>query len=359
MKTASVVINKGLVFDGLLFATHNDRGRYIGTVTARRPRWLKDNADKWWNVQDIQEQAAQLRPPVENENNVGDAPAGLNCETLSRDVIKKEGDDDDVALVDALPGDCSPRQQLTSQPAPLKTNAPRTSAAMNETKGPKTETTPLEAMGRKRGRNGGRQLKKQKLPAEVSKSGRKLLPERMRAVLECLREYPVLSDAASKAGIHRKTLEYWMKCSEAGSDGYDIEWQGVIRRFHEHCQAAIEEAHDNLLAAAWHIAMGSVVYKTDEVLVNLGYEGPDAYLRDENGNPVVETIRKANPKMLRFLLEWLRPEKWGKHRKIDVPQKGGVLVIGDITTKPENSSAASIKARKWKSRSREIEKANS
>jgi hypothetical protein len=77
------VINKGLVFDGLLFATHNDRGRYIGTVTARRPQWLKDNADKWWNVQDIQEQAAQLRPPVENENNVGDAPAGLNCETAS------------------------------------------------------------------------------------------------------------------------------------------------------------------------------------------------------------------------------------------------------------------------------------
>jgi hypothetical protein len=63
--------------------------------------------------------------------------------------------------------------------------------------------------------------------------------------------------------------------------------------------------------------------------------------------------------MLRFLLEWLRPEKWGKHRKIDVPQKGGVLVIGDITKKRENSSAASIKARKWKSRSREIEKANS
>jgi hypothetical protein len=58
-------------------------------------------------------------------------------------------------------------------------------------------------------------------------------------------------------------------------------------------------------------------------------------------------------------LEWLRPEKWGKHRKIDGPQKGGVLVIGDITPKPENSSAASIKARKWKSRSREIEKANS
>jgi len=43
--------------------------------------------------------------------------------------------------------------------------------------------------------------------------------------------------------------------------------------------------------------------------------------------------------------------------KIDVPQKGGVLVIGDFTEKPENSSAASIKARKWKSRSRRIREA--
>jgi hypothetical protein len=72
------------------------------------------------------------------------------------------------------------------------------------------------------------------------------------------------------------------------------------------------------------IAMGGVVYKNDEFLLSLGYEGPDAYLKDENEIPVLETVRKANPKMLRFLLEWQRPEKWGKHPKIDVPQKGGV-----------------------------------
>ena len=181
----------------------------------------------------------------------------------------------------------------------------------------------------------------------------------MRIVLECLREYPVLSDAASKAGIHRKTLAYWIKCSEAGNDGYDIEWQGEIWRFHEHCRTAIEEAHDKILAAAWDIAMGGVVYKNDEFLLSLGYEGPDAYLKDENGIPVLETVRKANPKMLRFLLELLRPDKWGKHQKRDVPHNGGVLVIGDVTKKPENSSAASIKARQWKSRSRKIEKAKS
>ena len=100
----------------------------------------------------------------------------------------------------------------------------------------------------------------------------------MQIVLDSLREYPVLSHATRKAGIHRKTLGYWMRCSEAGNEGYDIEWQGLIRRFHEHCQTAIEEAHDKILEAAWDIAIGGVVYKNDEFLLSLGCEGPDAYL---------------------------------------------------------------------------------
>jgi DNA-binding transcriptional ArsR family regulator len=35
----------------------------------------------------------------------------------------------------------------------------------------------------------------------------------MRIVLNSLRKYPVLWHAASKAGIHRKALEYWIRCS--------------------------------------------------------------------------------------------------------------------------------------------------
>jgi hypothetical protein len=50
--------------------------------------------------------------------------------------------------------------------------------------------------------------------------------------------------------------------------------------------------------------------------------------------------------MQQFLLEWARPESWGKNRKIDIPQKGGVLVIaGDVTKKPEYNTIASVKAR--------------
>src|SRR5260370_40897434 len=103
------------------------------------------------------------------------------------------------------------------------------------------------------------------------------------------------------------------------------------------------------------MAMGRAVYKTDPFLLDLGYQGPDAYLTDENGNFIAEAVRPPNPKMLRFLLELVRPDKWGKDRKIDVPRTGGVLVIGDTPKKPDNGSAASIKARKGKSRSRTIE----
>jgi hypothetical protein len=90
------------------------------------------------------------------------------------------------------------------------------------------------------------------------------------------------------------------------------------------------------------------MYKIDQGLVDRGYEGPDAYLRDENGNPIP----------VRFWLAWHRPEKWGGHRKVDAPREGGVLVIGgDVTKKPEYNTAASVQARKWKAGSRMIQDA--
>ena len=168
---------------------------------------------------------------------------------------------------------------------------------MSETKEPKTETTPLGAVGPKRGRRRGRQPENQKLPAEVAKAGRMLSPERMRIVLDSLTEVPILYHAATKAGIHRKTLEYWLRRSAAGDAGYDIEWQGIEWRFHEHCTSAIDEADDSLRAVMWQNAMG-VVSKTDE-----------------NGNFILEACGQPNMKMARHFLEWQRPEKWGKRRK--------------------------------------------
>jgi hypothetical protein len=172
-----------------------------------------------------------------------------------------------------------------------------------------------------------------------------LSPERMRIVLDSLAESPILSLAAAKAGIHRRTLEYWINRSAAGDPGYDVEWQGLEWRFHEHCASAIAEADDNVFAAGWEMTMGRMIYKTDKNgnRVQVGFRGPYA---------------KKHGKMLRFLMEWLRPDKWGKNRKIEMPPHRGVLVIGhsphDIHHKVSKGPAASVKARKWKAARRMI-----
>jgi hypothetical protein len=60
------------------------------------------------------------------------------------------------------------------------------------------------------------------------------------------------------------------------------------------------------------------------------------------------------PSILRFILELLHPDEWGKHRMIDMPHNSGVLDVGYSVKKPEYSPAASVKSRKGKSCSRRI-----
>jgi len=357
----SAVIDRGRVFDGILFATHRDRNLYIGTVTRDRPQWLKDNPGRWQLLADVQQEAAAPWPRARSENNT----KAMSAEPRSPEPGHAQNDDDNDSV--ALPERSSPPCQPTLLPAPMNENVPSTStqtelppraeAATSEIKQAKTETSPLvEATGHKRRRSGGHRFKKQKPPAENSKSSRKLSPERMRIVLDSLSECPILAHAAHNAGIHRRTLEYWIKRSKAGDDGYDVEWHGFTFRFHEHCQAAIDDAHDDLLAVVLQMAMGGVTYKTDPFLVELGYQCADAYAKDENGDSIVETISPKNPSMIRLFLELARPEKWGKNRKDDdLPQKCGVLVVGNKTVKKsENNTAASIKVRQWKACRRKI-----
>ena len=343
------MINQSLVVGDILLATPRDRCSYLGTETRFRAKWLADHPGSWRYVKDIPKEAGLL---VKTETELRTVEAGPS----------ETGDDeDDVVLVDTLGGDRSPPLEPTSLPTPVKADATngstkaelpgRAAPPTSEVMGPETETTSLGAVGRKRGRSGGRQLKKHK--------PRKLSPATMRMILDGLAEHLVKGDAAAKAGISRKTLGYWLKHSEAGEDVYDVEWRGETAKFHEHCESAMGEAEDKVEAALLDFAMGGVVYKYDEFLLSLGYEGPDAYLRDENGDPVVETVRKAIPKMMRLYLERKRPERWGKHRKLDVPRNGGVLVVGDTPKKLKNSTAASIRARKWKSVSNMIRKAKS
>lgn len=176
----------------------------------------------------------------------------------------------------------------------------------------------------------------------------------MRIVIEALREYPILWRAAAKAGIHRKTLEYWLRCSEAGQYGYDIDWEGFQWRFHEACEAAIDEARQGLRDAIYDRAVGPITYKIDQNLVDLGMRGADAYARDENGDFIVEARGPGNGKMLERFLELERPEKWGKARKRKSSRSGGVLVIGGRPKRAEKKCTASIKARQWKSASRMV-----
>ena len=92
------------------------------------------------------------------------------------------------------------------------------------------------------------------------------------------------------------------------SSGKALTW-----RFHEHCKSAIWEAHQKLEDEMFQRAFfgydkvlthrGRVMYKIDQDLVGLGYQGPDAYLRDENGNPVPETVHKVDKKAQLSCLE--------------------------------------------------------
>ena len=321
-------LDKSRIYDGLVFDTPGERCRYIGTWVRDRPQWLKKNVGRWRRIEDVQQEAASPAPPVESEVDLGAEPAGPNGQTSSRGVQDNGGDEGDVALVDTLSGDCALPCQQTSLPTPMK------------------------------------ETEKQKPPPGISRSTPKLSPKLMRIIFNALREYPILSYAANKAGIHRKTLEYWLKRSAAGDDGYDIRWQGLTWRFHEHCKSAIWEAEIELLEMMFERAFlgydkvltrrGRVMYKIDQDLVSQGYQGPDAYLKDEKGNPIPETVRKVDMKAMRFILEWYRPNTWGKHPKVDALREGGVLVIGDVTKKPAYNTAASVRARMWKSGSRMI-----
>jgi hypothetical protein len=315
--------------DGLLFATNGDRCRYLGMSAREKQAWLKRNSGRYRRIEDVLRDDAPRAPSVEAETNLGVGPAEPADSSSSHGI--QNGDDvkDGVPLAGALRGDHSRQCEPTSLMTPVKENA-----------------------------------KRRRPPAGISRSTAKVSPKLMRIVLDSLRKYPVLWCAASKAGIHRKTLKYWMDRSAAGDDGYDIKWQGIEWRFHEHCESAIDEAHQTLEDDMLERALsgynkvlthrGRVVYKIDEGLAGLGCRGPDAYLRDADGNPIPETVGIEDAKAQLSVLKRRRAERYGTHTKIVAPRESSVLVIGDMTKKPKCNTDKSVKARKWKADSRKI-----
>ena len=325
------VFDRARTAEGFLFATHNDRARYLGQWSWEKPNWLKQNEGRYRRIEDVLRDGAPETPSVEAE-------------------------------INPIPD----RRSRSIHPHPLRFET----AAMIKTTSPRPMLCSKTALARAvdvATDIGERNAEEQKPPAGIAKSTPKLSPEIMRIVLNSLRKCPIRYLAALAAGIHPKTLAYWIRRSEAGDDGYDIRWQGITQRFHEHCESAIDEAHQQLEDEWLRRAIdgyekvlthrGRVVYKIDQELAARGFQGPDAYLRDENGKPVPETIHKEDTKAQLHVLKRHRPDTWAKRPKIDAPREGGVLVIADVTKKPKYNTAKSVRARSWKADLRRLREA--
>jgi hypothetical protein len=108
-----------------------------------------------------------------------------------------------------------------------------------------------------------------------------------------------------QAGIYRETLEYWLGRSAAG---YDIEWQEIEWRFHEHCASAIDQVAQSYCKSQWVLSpRPGVVSETDE-----------------NGNFIVEACGQTNMKMARLIFGVAASGEVGKRRKTHVPLNAGV-----------------------------------
>ena len=165
------VFDRTRAADGLLFATGGDRCRYLGKSRREKPDWLKQNEGRYRRIEDVRREDAPRMPSVEAEINLGAGPAEP-ADLSSSPEVRNDGDDkDDVALADALLGDCSRPCEPTSLPTPVKENA-----------------------------------EKQKPPAGISKGGPKRSPKIMRIVLYALRERPILYHAADQRAFTAKRL---------------------------------------------------------------------------------------------------------------------------------------------------------
>jgi hypothetical protein len=337
-------LEQTLVNGDFLFTTHRYRCLYIGTDIGNKAKWRADHPGTW-----------SYRPDVFDEPEpLGTAETDVKTEGAGPDIKEVGDDDDNVAMVDTLRIDRSPAGKPTSLPTPVKADGtngsakakplPSAKAAMSEAEA-NTERTLLGAKAGNDGRSSGNQTKTQKPAAGTSRATRKLSPERMRIVLDSYAVSRIKGVAAAKAGIFYKTLDYWLKQSAAGDDKYDVEWHGETYKFHEHFESATREAQDRILDALRERASydkilsnrSGVIYHTDPLLWSIGYRGCDAYCRDKDGNPVPQTVPKIDKKALFRVVELDHPEKYGKNRN-----------------KLTSSSAASIRARKWKAAARMI-----
>jgi hypothetical protein len=116
------MIDPGLVFENLLFATPLDRGRYIGTLVRDRPQWLKDHPGVWRPLEDVLREAAAWKR--RDEGPVETIATGPSSQIAS-DIRKDDKNVDAAASVEIPPGDPScPHPPTLTKEASKTASAP-------------------------------------------------------------------------------------------------------------------------------------------------------------------------------------------------------------------------------------------
>lgn len=174
----------------------------------------------------------------------------------------------------------------------------------------------------------------------------KYTPALATGILDAIARFPNLCHACAMHGIVYQTWRYWIIKSKNGrpGDGFDLDYAGRVDRLHVHydeCRdESVQRVEDGYLRRAIGFKEtlhhhGRVQYKMDEDLLRLGFEGYEAYLRDENGQPVPESIDMQEPDTMLNVLKHFRPERWTTNVNVDVTHRGGVLVVGVRKTTEE------------------------
>jgi len=247
---------------------------------------------------------------------------------MAEDADYEDADYDDLGLSDPIsqpytgPRDFDPDVENLLGPDP-------------DPNAPKLTSRQIQELARRRAWIGSGRIK-----------GGKCTPARMMALCSYLEQMPVIAEACRMNNIHPTTVKLWLVKSERGApgDAYDLcfnpddpEEDRLTLRFHEAFESAIKTGLAKVEVAAMERSLGyqeplthggHVMYKPNFDAIAEGKTGKEAFELDANGKPIVESVTKQDPDMIRFILKANMPEKYGNKQQIDVTHRGGVLVVG-------------------------------
>lgn len=200
---------------------------------------------------------------------------------------------------------------------------------------------------------GGRALLKRSRSYDVARAAKakKFSQERLKRLLDACAEMPVANSACMRANVHMTTLKYWLQKSSEGKpgDGFDIDYgegdDKISIRFHDAWDAAMVAGVEAVEAATIQRAkgyrevltfQGRVKYQEDPKLLALGLTGAEAYLLDDFGAPIPETVLRQDPDLMMFILKARKPDVYGNKQQVDVTHRGGVLVVGMTAASPSD-----------------------